>query len=325
MTDKPQVIAPLEIEVVRHLSLDQWNACVDETKKKIKSDNPAPDLDQYLNTGIDELPPALSNTLIGLLILVAVGALIVSAGKQLIVANLAFSDLLKVTDTLSPLWLITAMIVSLMVGELGCLLFALGASIFPSGRHILRVFSIGSASIALIANITVTALHPVEGVVWFQWVTTLFFPLVILGIGYMCEIILVKRVDKRRTAIQRYNEAFAAWQPIDAAPEANKKYKKELYHIVVAALRSVQATQKLRAWDVAITNPIFCRDVFLAEYVRYAVEPDFELDGSRPTPLSDTSPVSERNEISDKQPLSSPALPAKLGFSSMNLESTPSA
>jgi hypothetical protein len=273
----------LSVNDVRHVSAEQWANAVDSAKKTIRESNPEPDFNGYLQSNIQDLPGWVTTPVFIGLTALALMALYVSAGKQLAASDLVFGDLIHLTDRISPLWVSTALIFMLLCGELGSLLFGLAAGIFhdKAPHRIFRAFSISSALVALGANVTMTAAHPVQTAVIFQWFITIFTPLIVLGVGFAYENMLLTYLHARVSATRQYKADFDLYRIAQRNPERDPQYKHTLFRNVLNALRDSQPNAKKKAFEYAAhTDPDFRRFVFLREYSRHTISLDVDFDNA---------------------------------------------
>ncbi|MEP7287051.1 MAG: hypothetical protein ABI947_14950 [Chloroflexota bacterium] len=106
----------------------------------IRLEHSEPQVADYHRQSLSEYPQWFTNGLFALLGFIALGALFVSAGKQLAAADIVFEDLLSVTDRLSPFWVSASLIILLMVGEVGSLVFMTAAATVRSNKLATRIF-----------------------------------------------------------------------------------------------------------------------------------------------------------------------------------------
>jgi hypothetical protein len=283
MSSLPADSLTLSVDDVRHMSAEQWANAVDSAKKTIRESNPEPDFNGYLQSNIQDLPGWVTTPVFIGLTALALMALYVSAGKQLAASDLVFGDLIHVTDRVSPFWVSTTLIAMLLCGELGSLLFGLAAGIFPNktAQRIFRAFSISSALVALGANVTMTAAHPVQNAAIFQWFITLFTPLIVLGVGFAYENMLLTYLHARLSATRQYKADYDLYRIAQRNPERDPQYKNLLLRAVIDALRDSQPNAKKKVFEYAAhTDPDFRRFVFLREYSRHTISLDVDFDNA---------------------------------------------
>jgi hypothetical protein len=311
---------PLSVDEVRHISIESWNNAVDAAKKTVRESIPEPDFNEYLQSNIQELPSWVTKPVFAGLTLLALLALFISAGKQLAAADLVFGDLVHITDRVSPFWVSTTLIAMLLCSELGSLLFGLAAGIFHNrtAQLVFRAFSIASAFLALGANVTITAAHPVHDAVIFQWFITIFTPLIVLGVGFAYEHMLLGYLHARVNATHQYKADFEAYRTAQRTPERNPQYKNTLFRNVLNALRDAQPNNKKKLFEFsANTDPDFRRFVFLREYSRHTVTLDVDFDNEgNPVPVQ--TPQTAQTRLNRAESLS--AIPPTTGDDSESVQ-----
>ena len=238
MTDKPSTtqVAPPP------LTRSQWLACEDKARSAVIASIPKPEKAQFEVEHFAAYPRWLTIALtIGLLV-VAVGALYVSAGKQLAAGDIVLKSVLTHTDRVNEFWVSTGLIVLVVMGEIGALTFGLSAGLLAQTRtakRVFRAFMVMSAAIALLANISMTASYPQNEVIVFQWFITILAPSLVLGVGFVFENLLMQELEKRAARIRAFNDAVQFYHAVLRDPKTAmpERYQSELVYAVGEALR----------------------------------------------------------------------------------------
>lgn len=253
----------MDINRVRWLSPSQWNECIDLAVIEARSQHPLPKLDDFLNSVVPEYPEWVTKRLTILLFLVAIGALVVSAGKQFETADMVLSRVTDATIRVSQFWQSTSLIVLLGVGELGSLLFSLAAGIFgaesKANKVVFRSFQILSAIIAIGGNIASTALHTIPEIWLYQWFLTLFLPTLVLGLGLFLEHLLLSGLQHRAKATLAYNIAVEKFKTFNDTIHTTGEYLDALARYVLNKLQEIQANQLKKTFSYSVQFPEFRR------------------------------------------------------------------
>jgi len=224
------------------LTRSQWLDCEDKARSAVIASIPKPEKAQFEVENFAAYPRWLTLALtIGLLI-VAAGALYVSAGKQLAAGDIVLKSVLTHTDRVNEFWVSTGLIVLVVMGEIGALTFGLSAGLLAQTRtakRVFRAFMVMSAAIALLANISMTASYPQNEVIVFQWFITILAPSLVLGVGFVFENLLMQELEKRAARIKAFNDAVQFYHAVLRDPKTAlpERYQNELVYAVGEALR----------------------------------------------------------------------------------------
>jgi len=224
------------------LTRTQWLACEERARDAVIASIPKPDKAQFEVENFSAYPRWLTLAMtIGLLI-VAGGALYVSAGKQLAAGDIVLKSVLTHTDRVNEFWVSTGLVVLVVMGEIGALTFGLSAGLLAlskTAKLVFRAFMVMSAAIALLANISMTASYPQHEVIVFQWFITILAPSLVLGVGFVFENMLMRELEKRAARIRAFNDAVQFYHAVLRDPKTAlpERYQSELVYAVGEALR----------------------------------------------------------------------------------------
>lgn len=224
-----------------NLTASEWSECVAAALTQTRESVAAPELSHYLSANVEKYPRWLMALILAGLSVVALGALFVSAGKQLAAGDLVLSNVLDHTVRVSEFWVGAGLIVLILLGEVGALIFGLSAGLLGRTNHaraVLRAFMVGCAGIALLANVTMTAAYPSHEALVFQWFVTLLAPTTVLGVGLVLENMLLSNLELRRAQLEKFEAARAEYLALQKAPdlEAPTVYRNFLAQQVIERL-----------------------------------------------------------------------------------------
>ncbi len=230
--------------------------------------------------------------------------------------GLALKPILRdYSDRLSSGWADLAIVQALLLGELGAILFSLAAGIFQGApfhvgrfcirptKWIFRAAAVICAGFALLANITITALHtqdlaslPVYG--WFMAVVP---PVVVLFVGLFIEHLLLTFLEARTSAKEAYDRAYDEWNRIQREPESHPEFRAIWNQEILDQLRKVSRVNR----DKTEAAPELRADLVRREFQRHEwASFAVELPEPRPTmlPAAAVSLYPLPSEISTSSP-----------------------
>ena len=251
-TPAPEI---LTVNSTAPLRREQWLEAVKAAKDEIKAGAEQPRLDEFLRASAPRYPAWLTKLTGVLLAFIAGGALFVSAGKQLAAADVVLTNVADHSARVSAFWVSVGLIVLLLVGEVGALVFSLSASIFgrsAGARRVLRAFAYASASIALVANVSMTLAYPTQDVWLFQILVTVLPPSFVLGVGLTAENMLMQYLEARAAAVERFELAMARFQAAQTDPEKHPDYWQVLPRHVIQAVRAAQPAMRRKNFDATL-------------------------------------------------------------------------
>lgn len=286
-----QILAPEQCVSLTH---ERWTEVHEQAKQGIRNLETMPALAHYLRASAEEFPAWLTRLTAVVLGVLAMGALFVSAGKQLAAADIVLSNVALHSERVNGLWVSVSLIVLLLVGEIGALAFGIAGGVFgrtKSSRMVFRVFMFASALVALLANVSMTYVHRVPDLELFQWFVTVFAPSIVLGVGLVGENILMAHLERRAEAVRKWQVAMERYQTSQITPEKHEAWSKTLAAHVLQAVRTAQPARLRKTFDETLhADPSFRQKVVLRELQLHMSEYDaVDLFLARPTlPLPTT-------------------------------------
>lgn len=249
------------------LTVKRWQRAHAEAEDAVRRQNKQPQYDHYFSMQVGEYPAWLTNAALVLLASIALGALVISAGKQLIATHLALVDL-TTYGQVSEVWLNATLLITLLVGELGALTCSFAAAMFK--RRVFRYASFAMAALALVANLTVFFKDPKPDVLVYQLFLTIGAPMVVLIVGYFAEQLLLTYFKQRSEALTAYSKAVDEWKTIEAHPAQHPTFAPLFYSNVIQQLREAQSPERrLLLDDLINTEPETYKWLVLREKARH--------------------------------------------------------
>jgi hypothetical protein len=267
------------INEISPLKVERWEAAHTLACEQIRTDAPEPLFEHYVRGMVSKYPPIVIKGLVAALLVLALGALFVSAGKQMIATDFVLSDLVQY-GRVGSTWVDMSLLVTLLLGEIGALTFGLGAAIFSGrvGKVIFRTAAIGSASLAVFSNITVTAIHPIPQAIVYQVLLTIGPPILVLAIGYFFERLLLSTLEARGTARQEWQTDHDAWEMVQRAPKTHPDYKLIFQRQIINQLRIGQTPERRKNLELYLMNvPDASKILILREYARHEMALGFDV------------------------------------------------
>jgi hypothetical protein len=262
-------------ESIEQLNSDRWDKAKQNARLKIAARTPKPTLDQYL--AADSKYSATVMRVGGLLlVLVALAAFVISAGRQIAAFDTITAPLAVGYSTrISAAYVDLVLIAALGLSEFGVIVFGAGAKVIAKTnieKTILRLFQVLSILIAISGNLTVWALNyshnTLPVVELFDLLITISAPTLVVGIGVMIERLVSDNVAHRHNAMQAYALALKNWEQSSAAPEKHPDWFEVWGNCILDQLR---ATKKNRdEIDRLIADdPTVRQELVYREYKRY--------------------------------------------------------
>lgn len=233
------MLSPLDS--IPHLSSARW-----EKARRIAKNRVVDGLIEPKYTDYDERPPSLlgpkARWVIGfLLALVAVAAFWISAGKQISASTMLFKPLVVGQEHLSDTWSDGAVIAGLALGEAGTISFSLFSAVlagqaitlrgltFKPRGVMFRILSVACAFLAVLANITITAIHDETGFTVFAWFVTLAPPMIVIGIGLVIESMVLQGHLERAEAEAKFAKAHQEYEFYTLNPDKHGTFNERWY------------------------------------------------------------------------------------------------
>ncbi len=217
----------LSIEQIPHLSSTRYERAISKAKQQVVNSLTEPVREHYdkqvggiMSSGTHRL------MIIGLCI-VAFAAFTISAGKQITATTMLFDPIAQNSEHLSWVWADASIILGLALGEIGTIIFSVACSMFSEHKGkviIFRVFSIICATLAILANVTITALHDNTGYVVWAWFVTLAPPLTVIAVGLLIESLVMRNMKAQAEAQREYDIDHREYEYYCKKPETHGTY-----------------------------------------------------------------------------------------------------
>lgn len=278
----------------RYLNAQQ--AAKDAVKKRIQEPKP----DQFSNDATSRYSKGFIRAVWTGLIVTLLASFWISAGKQIAAAGLVFDPLPGEYTHLSGFWSSVSIWATLLLSEVGAILFLVSAGTIAhsapmttiGGKQVnatqlvLRTFAFACAGYAILSNVTITMLHPLEGMAGaVQWFLSIVIPLVVLGLGVLVERIVIEGMRAKAERDRRYVEAMMDYRAVIAHPENHeyypavlldaiydeiRRYKKERDRVPIEIWELIESDQQYKVWFVQ------------AEYTEHQKSNQLIGDGANP-------------------------------------------
>lgn len=296
MQNQLREVTPLPFDQAPTLSRELFDKAELDAKQKIINLIPKPNLKEEMAQTEPEYPGWATIGMFVLLGVIAIGCFIISAGKQLTAAHMVLDDFKKVAaGQVGDGWVLAGLISFLGVSEIGALAFSFGASMY--GKGVLRWIAVVCAGLAVIANVVMTIMHPLESTDVtaraFQWIETLLFPSLVLAVGYAGELALLKYFELRKEAVAKLNAKREQWDKNTKNPEKHEDYLTFFHQNIIDGLRNVCSIPRRRAFNLAIET-VYGYDTKLVEreYQRHRkiISVQSDLESGRAVEARPTEP-----------------------------------
>lgn len=211
------------------LTTERYEAAVEKAKKLVQDRLRKPELSDFSGDEMSSYPRWLIIVLLALLVVVMTGSFIFSAGKQVAVVSLLIDELPSQYHRLSDIWSGIAIGSTLLVSELGSVLFLVSAGVFSetSGRVagiVLRLFAVGCASLAIMCNIAVAAIDTPANVAAVGWFVSFLIPSIVLGLGVILEQVVLSSLKARLDQRAQYELALRDYRAAIGDPAKHIDY-----------------------------------------------------------------------------------------------------
>lgn len=216
---------------IPHLNSNRWEKTIVKAKQQVVNSLTKPRLEDYVKESFNTASRLQNRVIIGALVVVAIAAFWLSAGKQISATATLLEPVAGDSAHLSRGWSDIGVIASLALGEVGTILFSAACSWLSEDKFkviIFRVFSIICAMFAILANITITMKYG-EGSTLYGWFLTLAPPLTVIAIGLMIESLLMRSVRSRAEAQHAYDTAMKDYDYYCERPEMHPTYNRRWY------------------------------------------------------------------------------------------------
>jgi hypothetical protein len=257
-----------ELDHIAGLDTTRWERARHNAREIVRSRLQRPEPSQYAVRVYTRLPEGFTKGMLIVLGIIALAAFWISAGKQIAATDIVLSPIVKEYDNrLSTGWADVGIGLNLLLGELGTILFFTAAGIFPGGSIRWRAFEFKPVSLAfraaglmcatfaILANVTITYLHPQKDVMFYEWFLTLAPPFVVLFIGLYAERLLLMSVEARARAREAYEAAVETYQRYQADPESHPEFVAIWKREIFDQLMKVSAANRKKIEEAIQANP----------------------------------------------------------------------
>ena len=202
------------------LTRSEWESVKSTADAEVIGKLRLPDTDdpKYKVRAFSKYPQWLIVVISAILLLVAVAAFWISAGKQIAATALILDPLGNSYNHLSGTWSNIGDLFALAFGEGATILFMLASSVlsgdpmtmnisekrsltFKPAVVIFRLFAIVGASLAIVANISITSMHDTAGQPVYAWMFALVPPITVLAIGLLVENLVMGTLKARADVV----------------------------------------------------------------------------------------------------------------------------
>jgi hypothetical protein len=222
----------LSIERIPHLNSNRWEKTIHKAKQQVVNSLTEPHRADYDKQVGSVLTPRVQRLMIIGLCIVAFAAFVISAGKQITATTMLFDPIAQNSEHLSWVWADASIILGLALGEIGTIIFSVACSMFSEHKGkvaVFRVFSIICATLAILANVTITALHDNSGFVVWAWFVTLAPPLTVIAVGLLIESLVMRNMKAQLEAQREYDIDHREYEYFRARPEQHTTFKRRWY------------------------------------------------------------------------------------------------
>ncbi|MCC7451683.1 MAG: hypothetical protein IT324_30020 [Anaerolineae bacterium] len=289
------------LDDITPLDAVRWERARKLAGQSIQAATPKPDQAHYIRQSFNRFPRWVTVSMLTVLGVIGIAAFWLSAGKQIAATDLVLMPIVRDYNArLSTGWADFAILLTLLLGELGTILFSTASGIFPGqpaaiGRFRIRLAALAfrtaalmCAGFALLANITITALHTedIARLPLFGWFLAVAPPIVVLFIGLFAERLLLMSLEARATAKQ----AYAEWERIQRNPESHPNFKRIWHMQVLDQLMKVSAVNRRKIEALVAEQPEMRVELVRREFIRHEWA-DFEIEvPTHPTLRSAAAP-----------------------------------
>jgi hypothetical protein len=226
-----------DLSMIPGLTSERWLNARQRAQETIRNSVKQPVESAYSLPAFSSYPNWLIRGIVGLLAVVAFSAFWISAGKQVSATALILDPLVTDYHRLSGQWVDASILLVLAMGEAGSILFSIAASVlagdpvhlkrfsFKPTALIFRCFAFICAMFAILANVTITAIHRANGAEFYAWFLTLAAPCLVLAIGLVIERLVMQSLKARAEQKSRYAGALIEYQKTQDDPELHKDFK----------------------------------------------------------------------------------------------------
>ncbi|MCC7452319.1 MAG: hypothetical protein IT324_33265 [Anaerolineae bacterium] len=287
------------IDEIAGLDTVRWERARSLAQQIVKSTVNKPDKSYYTGQTFSRFPRWVTALTLIVLGVIGVAAFWLSAGKQIAATDLVLMPIVRDYGTrLSPGWADIAILLMLLLSELGTILFSTASGIFPGqptriGRwHIrlsalaFRIAAFTCARFALLANITITALHTedIAHLPLFGWFLAVAPPIVVVFIGLFAERLLLTSLEARAIAKEAYDRAYAEWERIQREPDSAPQYRRIWHMQILDQLMKVSPTNRRKLEALIHDQPQLRAELVRREFIRHEwADFTIEVTPARPT------------------------------------------
>ncbi len=241
------------------MTLAQWQKAELAAKQAVKSNLKPPQISSYVDAQISKHPRRLVMAVVTMLVVIIAGSFLVSAGKQIVAYDTILAHLASYSR-LSASWVSISLIAAVLLSEVGAFCFSLAGAMF--GSRTLRVAALLSASLAILANVAVTASYDYGSVLMtlLAWFITLFVPVVVLIGAFAGEKFVLEYLDRRERAKVEYEVARREYASAISYPERHPEYPSYLRRYWLETYRKMLKSEATILDNPETVNQMMARD-----------------------------------------------------------------
>ncbi len=217
----------ITIESIQHLSSTRYERAISKAKSQVVNSLTEPLREHYTKEVGGVMSSGVQRLMIIGLCIVAFAAFVISAGKQITATTMLFDPIAQNSEHLSWVWADASIILGLALGEIGTIIFSVACSMFAEHKGkviVFRAFSVICATLAILANITITALHDNSGYVVWAWFVTLAPPLTVIAVGLLIESLVMRNMKAQQEAQHEYDVDHREYEFYCKKPETHPTY-----------------------------------------------------------------------------------------------------
>ena len=287
----------LSYDAIPHLTSTRWEKTIAKAKNQVLASLMEPRVEDFERPSTSRISPRARKYIIAALLVVALAAFWISAGKQISAFTKVFEPVAQDSEHLNWVWIDASIVFGLALGEVGTILFSVVASALPGrpvrmfGRDvyifglIFRLFAIMCAGLAVLANVTITALHDNQGFTVFAWFVTLAPPIVVIGIGLIIESMYMAGHIEQEATLRAYSIAREEYEKWRERPDLHPTFNRRWYASIYEEITYLQEPKMLcralieQDGEMVAKSEIIRREIAAHEFWA-ALEADLE---TRPT------------------------------------------
>lgn len=286
------------LDDITGLDATRWKRARKQAQQTVISTVQKPDKRLFTGRAFGRFPAWVTAIMLIVLGVIAIAAFWISAGKQIAATDLVLMPVVHDYQRLSAGWADVSILLNLLLGELGTILFSLAAGIFQGdpirlGRLrfrplalAFRLAAVVCACFAILANVTITALHAgaYANVAVFGWFMTFAPPVVVLWVGLFFERLLLATLEARTAARDAFNRDYDQYETVQRNPEAPPDFRRTWHLQIYDQLLRISPANRRKIEALVAENPVIRVELIKREFTRHEwADFTIETPPSRPT------------------------------------------